>query len=557
MKKYRGKTKITGLFLCMLTLMLLLGGCTGEKGTIIREIHKRDENISRNFEMLTMEYGSMVYHTEIAVADKESKNLVSYEEELLEVKNLAGKIEKAAKAFSLEKADNYTDIYFVENAPEGRIYFYKNAVLIDKEILATNQFASSLIGLLYDCEEWVGYGMNGYINDVAADEVFLKEYYSKEENIADLSLFGGKFYELNEDEEERKAVQETAISLFAYIAKEKDVKVLFETDNSSTEQIVTWKNEWLQKRNSQGIYENERETVARSVRFYPGNWEYPVRMYWNQCMFHLNETAMALINVTNMSDFESEALLALEDAAGIDTYLCENLPTDLYKEIEKNKVIYYCYFRDTKITDKSYAATELGWVSLTNMVSFPHEYTHMLTGTQTFGRDSAWLVEGLAENLGAVRYGKSNARDHAKVWGEYLELLKENPGEQADWFFKVDDLYRKLGGVCTEDEFDFRLFEKALVYTMKATVNAQEKPWITWYELESVYNTEIKNGTGSWSYEESELFVAYLMERFGIEKVMQLNFNYSEQNFKEIFGDTLLNLHAEWEQELVEECVMK
>ena len=529
MKKYRGKTKITGLFLCMLTLMLLLGGCTGEKGTIIREIHKRDENISRNFEMLTMEYGSMVYHTEIAVADKESKNLVSYEEELLEVKNLAGKIEKAAKAFSLEKADNYTDIYFVENAPEGRIYFYKNAVLIDKEILATNQFASSLIGLLYDCEEWVGYGMNGYINDVAADEVFLKEYYSKEENIADLSLFGGKFYELNEDEEERKAVQETAISLFAYIAKEKDVKVLFETDNSSTEQIVTWKNEWLQKRNSQGIYENERETVARSVRFYPGNWEYPVRMYWNQCMFHLNETAMALINVNNMSDFESEALLALEDAAGIDTYLCENLSADLYKEIEKNKVIYYCYFRDTKITDKSYAAMELGWVSLTNMVSFPHGYTHMLTGTQTFGRDSAWLVEGLAEN----------------------------PGEQADWFFKVDDLYRKLGGVCTEDEFDFRLFEKALVYMMKATVNAEEKPWITWYELESVYNTEIKNGTGSWSYEESELFVAYLMERFGIEKVMQLNFNYSEQNFKEIFGDTLLNLHAEWEQELVEECVMK
>ena len=534
--------------------MLLLGGCTGGTETIIRETHKRDENISRNFEMLTMEYGNMVYHTEIAVADKESENLASYEEELLEIKHLAGKIEKAAKAFSLEKADNYTDIYFVENAPEGGIYFYNNDVLVDKEVLETDQFASSLIGLLYDCEEWVGYGMNGYINDVAADETFLKEYYSKEENIADLSLFGGKFYELNEDEEERNAVQQTAISLFAYIAKEKDIKVLFETDNSSTEQIMAWKNEWLQERNSQGVYENEREAIARSVRFYPGNWEYPVRMYWNQCIFHLNETAMALINVTNMADFESEALLALEDAAGIDTYLYENLSVDLYKEIERNKTTYYCYFRDTKITGKSYAATELGWVSLTNMVSFPHEYTHMLTGTQTFGMESAWLVEGLAENMGAVRFGKSNTRDYAKVWRDYLALLKENPGEQTDWFFKVDDLYRKMGGVCTEDEFDFRLFEKALVYTMKTTANAREKPWITWYELESIYNREIENATGSWSYEESELFVAYLMERFGIEKVMQLNFNYSEQNFKEIFGDTLLNLHVEWEQELMEEC---
>lgn len=538
----------------MLVSVILLTGCVGEKETFIKETHRRDENISRNFEMLTMEYGNMVYHTEIAQADKESENLDSYEEELLEVKNLVSKIDKAAKTFSIKNADKYKDIYFVENAPEGGIYFYNNAVLIDKTIMETDQFASNLIGLLYDCEEWVGYGMNGYINGVTADEEFLKEYYSKEENIADLSLFGGKFYELNEDEEERKAMQQTAVSLFAYIAKEKAVRTLFETDSSGTEQIVEWKNEWLQERNSLGVYENEREAIARNVRFYLGNEEYPVRMYWNQCIFHLDKTAMSLIDIENMADFETETLFALEDATGIDAYLYENLSDDLYKEIEKNKTTYYCYFRDTKITGKSYAATELGWVSLTNMVSFPHEYAHMLTGTQTFGMDSAWLVEGLAENLGAVRYGKSNARSYAKAWGEYLEMLKENPGEQADWFLKVDDLYCKSGGIYTEDGFDFRLFEKALVYMTKTTDNAQEKPWIKWYELESIYNREIKNGTGSWSYEESELFVDYLIGQYGIEKVMELNFNYSDQNFEEIFGDTLLNLHAEWEREFMEEC---
>jgi len=106
-------------------------------------------------------------------------------------------------------------LYFLENTNnyEG----WNDVVVIEKDLIMTEELTYHLLSKLYDCEEWVAYGLSKYLSGESTDEAFLKDYYSEKENVADLSLFGAKFYDLNPDKEEQKAVRETALSLFTYI----------------------------------------------------------------------------------------------------------------------------------------------------------------------------------------------------------------------------------------------------------------------------------------------------------------------------------------------------
>ncbi len=544
----------TGIFAVMIMLTLWLAGCSLENEEFITETHKRDDIISRNFEMMTLEAGNVSYHIEMSEEDVENGNLEAYKKMLTEVKKVKESIEALTGNVLEEEKQEPTDVYFLENADNYEAW--SKVIVIEKGYIGTEEFTYHLLHKLYDCEEWVAYGLSKYLLGEIADEAYLKDYYSEKENVADLSLFGAKFYDLNPDKEEQKAVRETALSLFTYILQEheKEVAVLFDMSEDCSEQIVQWKNDWLRVMNISGVYENERETLVRQLRFVSAEGRYPVLMKFENYVFYLNDAVFDEERMENMDGMEKEFSGAFADVVDIERYLFENLSEELLQNIRTRKqYVIKCYFETEGVNNSQTHILEQE-IRLSDIWAFPHESVHtiLLNNLNYYEVDRQWIDEGIAEYLTVILYGKNRNRVQGIRQEEYYSNWDIGVTENAEHEIirnhnkRVFDIYLSEGGKLGEIGFNYEDFSEIYLYTEKCVSNPEEKPWVKYDGLSSIYGMKINNGTADWSYMECMEFVEYLVERFGIQKVMEVN--YEPGRIEEILGDTLMNLHGQWEE---------
>lgn len=544
--------------MCLISGVFLIG-CSSSQEEYVKQTHKRDEYISRNFEMMTLNDGEFTYHIEIHKEDIENGNLEAYKEQLTEVKKAQQSIEALVGNVLEEEKQEPIDVYFLENADNYEAW--SKVIVIEKDHIMTEELTYHLLGKLYDCEKWVSYGLSRCLLGESADEAYLQDYYSEKENIADLSLFGGKFYDLNPSNEEQKAVKETALSLFTYILKEhkKDISALFDISEDSSEQIVQWKNDWLKAMGISGVYENEREEIVRQLRFLPADGVYPVLMKFENYVFYLNDAVFEEERMENMDNVEKEFLGAFADVIDIEKYLFENLSEELLQNIRTRKqYVTKCYFEIEGVNNSQAHVLEQE-IRLSDIWEFPHEAIHtiLLNSSNYYEVDRQWIDEGLAEYLTVLLYGKNRNRVQGKRQEEYYLNWDTGVAENAEHEMirnhnkKVFDIYLNEGGKLGENGFNYEKFSEIYLYTEKCVSNPEEKPWVKYDGLSSIYGMKINNGTGDWSYMECMEFMEFLVERFGIQKVMEVN--YEIERLEEIFGDTLMNLHSQWEEAFMEE----
>ena len=553
------KNFILKIMMCLISGVFLIG-CSSSQEEYVKETHKRDEYISRNFETMTLNDGEFTYHIEMNKEDIENGNLEAYKEQLTEVKEAQQSIEKLLGNVLEKEIQEPIEIYFLENTNnyEG----WNDVVVIEKDLIMTEELTYHLLSKLYDCEEWVAYGVSKYLLGESADEAYLQEYYSEKENVADLSLFGVKFYDLNPDKEEQKAVRETAISLFTYILTEHKtaISALFDMSENGSEQVMKWKNDWLKARGILEAYENEKEGVVRQLRFVSAVGRYPVLMKFENYVFYLNDAMFEAERMETLDSAEKEFLGAFADVMDIEKYLFENLSEDILQKIQNRKQsITKCYFKTEESTHSDSYVME--WkIHLSEISSFPHESVHniLIDNSNHFEIGTEWIKEGLAEYLAVSLYGKNRSRALGTKFEQYyLNWDNLEPAESVEYEIarnhnkEVFELYLSEGGKLGETGFDYVRFSEIYLYTEKCISNPEDKPWVKYDGLSGVYGMQLKNGTGDWSYMECMEFVEYLVERFGIQKVMEVN--YEPKRIEEILGDTLMNLHKEWEKIFMEE----
>ena len=219
------------IVLCLFMFVFISQGCGSDE--YILDTHKRDDIVSRQFDMIRCEkeYGTVcVETTDEALARDIVKNIDSA------VKNIK---------FEPEEDEKQT-IYVMNSVPSLTVNAVgENIIFADcEDVMAgdTAYIVQELLYRYYDCEYWISYGFSHRNDEVDTEE--LSQYYGNSDNWIQLQLYRNHFFETFQDAEQCRIEKNTAVSVIQKICSsgEKITKDIVNDIECNKEEYV---NSWL------------------------------------------------------------------------------------------------------------------------------------------------------------------------------------------------------------------------------------------------------------------------------------------------------------------------
>lgn len=382
-------------------------------------------------------------------------------------------------------------------------------------------------------------------NGLETDTAELKNYFSKKENMNVLSLFPGYFVTEFAEEDTIRIAEESACLLSQYILDHYGTGTYL-----SDGENITYRAEWLK---AIGVTEEipwtetEMENIKDTDFFMSA--DIPLTLTCGTWNFQLRKTDW-LKDSNQVFLFVRDSMngykLLLDE---LDRYGVAERP-ELQETLKMKK--YVCVKNSTAKNSQTKNAT----IFLNQPHLIWHEMVHALM-PDLLTASNIWVGEGMAEFLSyhILSQSEINAREWKEEIYFYLTEYqsKEDTEEIAAFQQLVIDAYKKQKQFPgSAEEVDTALFyhilaaEKTLNHTMKsgwqlADISLQK-------HVSNQLSYQPDEDANGLSYVEACMFIEYLTEQYGFEKVF--DFAYGKADFDTTFQKTYTELYREWYQTL-------
>ncbi|MBN2878379.1 MAG: hypothetical protein JXN65_02005 [Clostridia bacterium] len=257
------------LFLFIFIIILLIAYYAG-RGTIPKSSpepidYPRSETSVRAFKAYSFSTRNADYIIEVRGIGYASalKYVMTLENDILLIKNLCTDINGRPEIIVVNY-NLFDGKEIIESLAFG------SSVMTDSDKIASGEYRSALLGMLCGINEpWLRYGISGIIFGSSYDTDMLKDYYSIDENIDTLDLFGCRFFE-NVAGEEKQYAAATAYALAEYISERYGDKELIKMARGyQSLDMENAKNEWLKSIGVENEYSSIYEGLFNDYIFEP------------------------------------------------------------------------------------------------------------------------------------------------------------------------------------------------------------------------------------------------------------------------------------------------
>jgi hypothetical protein len=443
------------------------------------------------------------------------------------LKKVQSDIKTIEKAFVATRAPEI-QVYIIQMPVESGIYVEENTVYCTIQELETESYRAKLVRSLYGLTDpAMIHGLEGYVFGESADVNALKKYYSEAEDISVLSLFGTRFYEEWNTEEEIGLAKETAVGLVGYLIEENKSDLILSQTISMDE-----KNEWLKSIEVKRTYENPYELPFVTFTFGKSK-EHSLIIDSNQANYYMS----SVVEFSTAKEVEEFVYKDYDGRNYIVDYLKENAPNQFeYFYIDTKPE----YFISNKFRKRGGAARPGGKVELATHTVHLHEYIHVLTGGNR-GASKYWMEEGLAEYLSWVIYPQNYM---VKI--DFTNATAKSLPDSSEYYVKSMNYYKENGGEFGVGNIDSRLYADACAYGVLNSAqnlpgNAQSIGLM--YRLDERYRGDGNELT----YAEACSFTAYLVDKFSLDDYLAYHIgDKRNQSFEEAFGVSYNDAKQGW-----------
>jgi hypothetical protein len=369
-------------------------------------------------------------------------------------------------------------------------------------------------------EEWITYGIAAYEKGKQVEN--LKEFFSDRANLTYLTLYDHFF---TYDKAKSVVVAE---ALFAFIYGKYGAEAVL-----NLEKRCEYKDEYLKSLGLDLEYANapEAEVLLASMNF-SSNATYKYIISFDNVTYHFKDFSAG--SPTQYHGFIYYNTTGLYEMIN---YLKTNgLSEGLNTERKFN---YYMIFDGSGYNKTVYSN---GNMYINDSYSTLHEAVHAMGITKN---DNIWLSEGLCNY-----FGKSLGFND-QIAASYMQLLtmakqgyfdeQANAGNAQYILYKrVYENYTAQGGkMDSVDTFDFRLYTDA-----HARMELDADTYKTLGYVYKLINKTDCNAVGrELSYEQATSLVLYLVDTYGIEKILDA---YHSQDIVATFGKDYEELKSDW-----------
>ena len=369
-------------------------------------------------------------------------------------------------------------------------------------------------------EEWISYGLAAFESGKQVED--LKEFFSDRNNMTYLTLYDHFF-----TYDKAKSVP-IAEALFAFIYNEYGVEALLDLDKR-----CEYKSAYLKSLGLEVEYTNapEGEVFLASMDFSSNSTYKYIISFGNVTYYFKDFSAGSPTQYHGFLYYSTTGLLEM-----IEYLKSNNLSEGLDTERKFN---YYMTFDGSGYNKTVYSN---GNMYINDSYSTLHEAVHAMGITKN---DNIWLSEGICNYFGK-QLGFND-----QIAASYMQLLtmakqgyfdeQANAGNAQYILYKrvYEDYTTRGGKIDSVDTFDFRLYTDA-----HARVELDANTYRTLGEVYKLVNKTDCNAVGNeLSYEQATSLVLYLVDNYGIEKVLEA---YRSQDIETVFGKGYQDLKTDW-----------
>jgi hypothetical protein len=369
-------------------------------------------------------------------------------------------------------------------------------------------------------EEWISYGLAAY--EDGKQVANLKEFFSDRANMTYLTLYDHFF-----TYDKAKSIP-VAEALFAFIYEKHGAEAVLDL-----EKRCEYKSEYLKSLGLEVEYTNAPEVeVFLSSMDFSTNATYKYIISFGNVTYYFKDFGAG--SPTQYHGFLYYSTTGLFEM--IDYLKSNNLSEGFDTERKFN---YYMTFDGSGYSKTVYSN---GNMYINDSYSTLHEAVHAMGITKN---DNIWLSEGLCNY-----FGKSLGFND-QIAASYMQLLtmakqgyfdeQANAGNTKYVFYKrVYEEYIARGGkIDSVNTFDLRLYTD-----VNAKIELDTNTYETLgYAYKFVNNTDCNAVGSELSYEQTTSLVHYLVDTYGIEKVLDA---YHSQDIVAAFGKGYEELKADW-----------
>ena len=442
-------------------------------------------------------------------------------------------------------------IYVVDETLTGGIQVIDNKVYCTSEDITSGAYREALAQLtLGFSEPWKGVGLAGYIFGEAADEAFLRSYYSEAEELDVLSLFAAYFIDAFANEEEMNIAKQTAVSLTTYIIENYGIEKFITEDGQS------YKQSWL---SALGV---EREYVDPYAGYFDGyrysvTKEYPLIVTTKRSdVFYIKPIIHDTASYSGYqsgfysgSDFDTPQYVrsflykAEADMQAILNGIAKEAPKYVQIVLDNYEapISFYCG------KSQSVAWVEPRKIEIADGESFVHETTHLLFPYRVSYSGAIWKYEAIPHYL-ELLFTEIGDEDRAETYklltesnwvetyyGEDPEV-RDHLKEVTEYYDFIKKIYFAYAGMPeTPDDVDLIAFYRACGdaelyrYAVEGITLFRSTPFA------ELYPYAVIAGNGNELTEsEAHSFREFLVEKYSLSNF--IGFCLDELTFEEAFG---------------------
>lgn len=369
-------------------------------------------------------------------------------------------------------------------------------------------------------ETWISYGLRAY--ESGKEILNLKDFFSDQANLTFLTLYDHFF---TYDKAKARPVAE---AFFAFVVNEYGVDALLDL-----EKRVEYKDAYLKSLGLDALYNNAQEVEAfLSTMDFSSSAAYKYIISFDNVTYYFKD-----FNVGSPSQYHGMLYFSTIGLRRMTEYLREN---GLDEGLDTSRQFdYYMTFNGSPYSKTVYAT---GNMYINDAYSTLHEAMHAM-GIRK--ESDIWFTEGLCNYFGKVLgFNDQIAASNIQILkmteaGYFNESAKKGDAAALQAIAIYKDYVAHGGKMDSAEGFDFRLY-----YDVRAKAELDSGKYETIGEAYKTNNNRECDSIGKeLSYEQATSLVVYLVDKYGIDKVMEA---YRADAPSDVFGKDYESLKADW-----------
>jgi hypothetical protein len=503
-----------------------------------RATHTADKDCYSQFET----YYLKAYNIRFAYAT----DAYSRQEACLVFNKIHEDLTKIYESVGAKTISDEVEIYVLNSMDDlgGTPYVSHNKVFCTKQDIEIGSYRLFLVQAALPIKDlWQAYGVEGYAFSELVNNEAIKAYLKSNTDPKFMRLYGDRFLDKWNSASEIQIAKQISISLTSYLLKKGTLNNYLNPTN-----ITAGKNSYLKSLSKGLTYDGKYENDLPSNMYITNNIFNNITITSPDGFFYkFNQNPDPNFSMSTSSDIEEFMLRAKDSRDYILNYIKKNDPQKI-KWVEDNLKRFKGYVvMDPHMTNLSGEAdVSSGKAYIYSQSSQVHEMVHfMTTGTVVL-----WQSEAVADYFSLIVY----KNDLRRVI--YYDMFTNDKSRNSAFWNDVITQYIKNGGSTkTPQSMNFKLYidiASAISYSGKYSAN--ELPRVSFTPYSSVPSSAGQNFSlgGEFSYWQGCSFLSYLVENFGLDKVMDYcqECENPQNNFKKVFGVPYNTLKDQWQKHL-------